>query len=211
MSFFQDLIQITTEYTTMGNHIRYLLISAIAVMLVTSCKDGAEGPQGSEGPQGVQGAQGEKGDKGDPGVANVIYSEWTGFVTTNWELVTEFGRQTRIYEIAEPAITEDIMNTGVVLVYLKFGGAPSPRPLPYTGFVTTTAKDQHLWFRLATSAIAIVFHNLGDNLDPGSIGTSNQYRFVIIPGGVPVNGRISAGNELDLSYQELCRRYQIPE
>jgi len=189
----------------MENHIRLFLICILCAALIAGCKEGDEGPQGPEGPQGLQG---EKGDKGEPGTANVIYSEWTAFEFSQWELVNEFGRQTRIYEIPEPAVTDDIINTGFVMVYVRFAGSQAPRPLPYTGYGTSTSKDQHIYFRLQTALIVIIFHNLGDQLDPGPFGSGNEYRYIIIPGGVAANGRID--KTAIPSYEELCRQYRIP-
>ena len=170
---------------------------------------GEQGEQGPEGPQGPQGEQGEQGPEGPPGTANVMYSAWIPFNTNNWKKVTEFGRETQLFEITESLITNDILNSGLVYVYIKFGGAPQPRPLPFTGYVLSTTKEQHLWYRLVLGKIVIVFHNLNEETDPGTFGSGNQYRYIIIPGGTPIpaNGRADLRK---LSYEEMCERYNIP-
>lgn len=179
---------------------------------------GEPGPQGDKGDPGETGPQGPKGDPGEPGsqgeqgppgTANVLYSEWIPFDVSNWNKVTEFGRETQLYEIAEALVTTEIIDQGLVFVYIKFGGAPPPRPLPFTGYVTTSSKDQTIWYRLLEGKIVLAFHNVSDNADPGTFGAGNQYRYVIIPGGTPINGRV-VEDLRKLSYEEICNRYNIP-
>ena len=38
-----------------------------------------------------------------------------------------------------------------------------------------------------------------------SIATAHQFRYIIIPGGIP------AGRGLPLTYEDVCKRYNIPE
>lgn len=66
-------------------------------VMITGC-EGPAGPQGDQGPQGLQGLagaqgtegpQGEEGTpgpQGDPGTANVFYSNWISFDSSNWNL-----------------------------------------------------------------------------------------------------------------------------
>ncbi len=190
-------------------NIFYLLWIGLFLSVITSsCEDGPEGPQGPAGEQGLQGEQGPKGDEGDPGTANVLYSDWINFNTATWRMVTEFSRVTQLYDIEESQITDEVMNSGLVMVYIKFGGSPNPRPLPMTGYINTSTKEQLIWYRLALGKIILVFHNLNDNANPGTFGSGNQYRYVIIPGGTPLstNGRIGK-----MSYEDICKWYGIPE
>ena len=193
-----------------------LILCIILVMgagMITGC-EGPAGPQGDQGPQGLQGiagSDGNEGPQGDPGAANVIYSNWIPFNTSNWVLADEFGRQTQLYKIDENRITSDIIDKGLVMVYVKFGGASSPRPLPFTGYILSLSKEQHLWYRLETDAITIVFHNLNDNLDPGRFGSTNQYRYIIIPGGTPAKIKDVPINYKEMSYKELTALFKITE
>jgi hypothetical protein len=171
---------------------------------------GPQGPQGDQGVQGGQGPQGPQGEQGPSGTANVMYSAWTSFIAAGWQQVTEFSRITQLYDIAEPLINNNIINSGIVMVYVRFGGSSAPRPLPFTGYITSTSKEQHLWFRLVQGKLVLAFHNLNENTNPGTFGTGNQYRYIIIPGGtlIPSGGRVV--DLRTLSYEELCQRYNIP-
>ena len=189
-----------------------LVFVCLALFLISCEKDGDPGPQGSQGEQGPKGDQGEKGDpgeKGNLGTANVIYSQWTPFEVGIWNQVTEFGRETQIYPVEDSLVTQEIIDQGLVFVYVRFGGAPQTRPLPFTGYITTSSKNQSLWYRLLSETIEIVFHNLSDNADPGTFGASNSYRYIIVPGGTPLNGRFSH-NPQNLSYEEICALFKIP-
>jgi len=123
--------------------------------------------------------------------------------------VTEFGRETQVYPVEEELVTQEIIDQGLVYVYIRFGGAPQPRPLPFTGYITTTVKNQSLWYRLLTETIEIVFHNVEDNVDPGNFGSANSYRYIIVPGGTAINGKNSQ-NLQNLTYEEICTLYDIP-
>lgn len=197
----------------MKNFLPCLIWGVMLNVLLVSCeKEGPPGPAGSQGDQGEEGPKGDEGDpgeKGDPGTANVLYSDWISFDVSVWEKVTEFSRETQVYGISEDAVTQEILDQGLVFVYVRFGGAPAPRPLPFVGYITTTTKDQYLWHRLSIGAISIIFHNLNDNTDPGKFGSSNEYRYIIVPGGTPLNGRSSAALQ-HMSYEEICRLFDIP-
>ena len=93
-------------------------------------------------------------------------------------------------------------------MYVRFGGSQNPRPLPLIGYVTTTTTRQLLWFEIATGTITITFQNLTNNDDPGTFGSSNAYRYTIIPGGTPVSGD-PVGDLSSLSYDEVRRRFGI--
>ncbi len=189
----------------MKEKIKYL-IGVVIISTVgfgqTGCKP-EDGPMGQEGPQGEQGPQGTQGEQGVPGTANVMYSDWITFDVSVWKQVTEFGRVTQLYEIQEERITEDLINTGVVMVYIRFGGSSAPRSLPVTGYVTTSTKEQHIWYRLVTGKIILVFHNLNDNINPGTFGSGNQYRYVIIPGGTFISYKDNGIDLQKLSYDEI--------
>ena len=69
--------------------------------------------------QGTAGAAGTPGAAGAPGTANVIYYNWTAFNETNWGDFDPFN-STREYQINMPALTSQILNQGVALVYLEY-------------------------------------------------------------------------------------------
>lgn len=167
-----------------------IFILVIAFITSTGC-EGPAGPQGEIGPQGPQGSsgvQGVAGEDGEDGTANVIYSEWINFELDNWSgSLTFFGQTRREYPIEELAIDSEIIEKGTVMVYARFGGTNARiQPLPIIGPITSTSRDQVLNFHIRLENIFIEFFNLVDrDLDPGRFGSSNQYRYIIIPGGVP--------------------------
>src|SRR5690606_16879937 len=101
----------------MKNLNRLTLLTIIAVFTVfASCKKegpaGPIGPQGEQGVAGTDGDKGDKGDKGDIGTANVIYSDWLG--ADFQAALVNYGAN-----FPAPALTEDILNTGEVAVYMR--------------------------------------------------------------------------------------------
>jgi hypothetical protein len=174
------------------NHFLYLAL-VLAIGLVTaSCEPdeqiGPQGPQGEQGPQGAQGPEGPQGPEGAPGTANVIYSEWTNFDLNNWsEFLSYFGQIRRTYTINVESIDDDIFNSGTVLVYVRFAGTfSSIQPLPVIGPITTVTEDQVLNYIIQIGSIVLSLHNITNrDQDPGRIGSGNQYRYIIIPGGTP--------------------------
>ena len=173
-----------------------------ALTLLSAC-EGSTGPAGGQGPAGVQGPE---GPPGEPGSVNMFYSPWISFQGGQWNQVTEFGRITQLYDITEGLVTQDVIDQGLVLVYLRLAGASAPLPLPYTGFVTSSSTDQHLRYRLTTERITLVFNNIGNGTNPGTFGSSNSYRYVIIPGGTSITANVAA----NLSYDEMRRLLGIP-
>lgn len=170
---------------------------------------GPKGDQGDPGPQGETGPKGDQGEKGDPGTANVIYSSWTSFVAANWSASFNFFGQTRRnYVVDETAITSDILNQGTVAVYVRFGGTSGTiQPLPFEQAIVQS-KAQYLGFNLQLSKIIMFMYNKDDVLDPGTIGSGNSYRYVIIPGGTPT-GRMAS---VDISdYEAVKSYYNIPD
>lgn len=150
-------------------------------------EQGPEGPQGEQGLQGPEGPEGPQGEPGEDGNANVIYSEWTAFISDNWsESLTFFGQTRREYPIDVAEIDSDILNSGTVMVYVRLGGTSNRiQPLPIIGPILSSARDQVLNFHIRLSLIHIEFYNLTErDQDPGRFGSTNTYRYIIIPGGV---------------------------
>ena len=188
------------------------LIALALILGFTGCEP-VEGPIGPEGPQGEQGEQGEQGPRGEPGTANVIYSDWTPFQTSDWsEPFSFFGQNRRSYTIAEDSITSEIINTGTVMVFVKFFyDTDVIHTLPII-MALIGRENQVLDYHIQVGEIVIVFYNLNDTDDPGTIGgDSNQYRYVIIPGGTSLLKTRGVESYKDLSYKEFCKKFNIPE
>src|ERR1035438_4088573 len=86
-----------------------LFITIFVLVLLGCVKQGPAGATGPQGPQGPQGPTGQGGATGDTGTANVIYSEWNNTFSgssADWAI---------------PQITQNIADSGVVLVYFMSG------------------------------------------------------------------------------------------
>src|SRR5690242_8720531 len=62
----------------------------------------------------------KKGDEGPPGTANVKFSEW--FTPSTYKKDTLYGIWGFSYTKAVPAITQNIIDSGAVLVFAKMTG-----------------------------------------------------------------------------------------
>jgi hypothetical protein len=120
-----------------------------------------------------------------------------------------FGQNRRNYSIEDTTITDDIINSGTVAVYVKFSGtANNIQPLPVIQSIIQV-KNQFLGHFLQPGKIVLFFHNMDDELDPGTIGSGNNYRYVIIPGGTSLAGRMGGPDMYD--YEAVRLFYQIPD
>jgi hypothetical protein len=207
------------------------LAVAIPVLLLFACKKGDTGPAGPAGPAGPTGATGAIG------TANVIYSDW--FTAAPWIKDTVFDVYGFNYTKTDSNISQKILDSGTVITFGKLAGyntlvwptgtvAQLPIVLNYkfsSGGITYTDT----WSALATPGkLRIRFVN--DQNYYGSIATSHQFRYIIIPGGKKTTAAItqgvvsSSGRQLDpasvadvvqhyqdMSYATICQRLGVPE
>ena len=67
---------------------------------------------------------------GATGSVNVIYSDW--YSPSTWDAETEFGVEQRTYTMSATSLTQEIIDGGVVLVYMRFVGInPEIVQLPF--------------------------------------------------------------------------------
>lgn len=137
------------------------LCSLLIVVMFSMC--GKTGPAGATGATGAQGPAGPHGVKGDTGTANVIYSKWDSAfsgTSANWTV---------------PAITQGILDSGTVLVFVNQNGYVYP--LPYDN---VNGSGFYINDLLSVGKISL-YCNASYNLN------QFKFRYVIIPGGVQVN------------------------
>jgi hypothetical protein len=163
------------------HHFFYYML-AIALTL-GACKKGDPGPQGEKGDKGDAGAPGPTGapgTKGDPGTANVLYSPWIDVTFTT------LPSGAFVAQINEPKLTESLLSTGEIKVYINLG-SPADKavtPLP---------------FRSGNAQIIPVFApnmiELNANVDASTVVEQGekflQYRYVLIPGGASVRRNVN--------------------
>lgn len=173
-----------------------------AMMLATSIFFNAcKGEVGPKGDTGATGANGATGAKGDVSSANVIYSTWKP--ADSWVLSNYYGAIGRYFDIAAPQLTREILDRGNVYVYWKpANNLDAVIPLP-----TTTHDFREFFLEHKVSRIRIWFFN-SIRTDPGTLPSSNEFRYVIVPGGV-AGGRRTA---VDYSnYEAVKKAYNLPD
>ena len=173
---------------------------------------GEQGEQGEQGPQGEQGEQGEQGPKGNTGTANVIYSDWidSGF---DDNITDDFDG----FLIDAPKVTQEIIDTGVVLVYAK-SNTNVYFTLPVTFY---QGLNESYFVRInSPGSINIGVQGVEGNNVIGEPFLNNQFRYVIIPAGVPADtggpgsldsSKAAALNYSKMSYEEIAERFNIPD
>lgn len=158
--------------------------------------------------------------RGATGSANVIYYNWVSFANSSWSSFDPIAYR-RGYPVSMPAITSDIFEQGVVLVYLKEevytwtsgdeGDVIIQVPAVFNN--QFNAKKQSLMDEIQVGSLRFYLSDALDNNDPGTLGDRSSgfndyyysYRIVIIPGGVIGTGV----DPRQMSYQEVCSRFQI--
>ncbi len=181
---------ITPNYVFMKHTL--LLLSCTALLLIGfSCK------------------KGDKGDPGPAGTANVFYSAW--FTPSAYTKDTVFSIWGFNYNKTAPQITQQVLDSGTVLTFGKLlGYNPSVWPatqvsqLPITLTYNSGGTTRDTWSALLSPG-NLRIRMINDRNVYGSIAVLHQFRYIIIPGGQPL-ARIAA-----LSYEEVCKKYNIPE
>jgi hypothetical protein len=134
------------------------------------------------------------------GTANVIYSGW--FEAGSY---INSGTQSAYVEKTAPAISQEIIDEGVVLAYTKLiSDNGFVRPLPATTFDINDA----IWNYVIPGAGSIRF--TVKTIDGGNISPAgtNQYRYVIIPGGVSLNKKKTLKQ---MPYKEIKKRFGLQD
>ena len=199
-----------------------LFLLAITFIVVNCTKEGPQGPAGAIGATGGIGPTGPVGPQGPAGTANVTYSAW---YTGTWKNLTtpgpDNGFSIDTFIRAAPAVTQAIMDNGVVLGYMR-GSATSNIlsgtqvvGLPYHDVV----DDDH--FKFILSKPGSIVHSY-QSINPWSTDQLNlfnhSFRYVVIPGGV--SGGRSAGvggtnytadQVRAMSYSQICSIFKIPQ
>jgi hypothetical protein len=151
--------------------------------------------------------KGDDGAKGDTGTANVMYSPW---LDVDFSPVVD-GADTIAWTatIDAPKITKQILDSGTVKVYFNAGTSTTPAvfPLPLADFaygLPGGVQNINLYFTVGKI-------NLYATQDGGTEGSGStkswQYRYVIIPGGVPTGRSVVNWN----SYETVKSFYNIPD
>ena len=199
------------------------LLIVVSLISLSCSEDGPAGPSGPAGAAGVPGPTGATGATGATGTANVIYGEW--FTPATYETTTIFGTKHFAHTVTVPEFTQEVLDSGAVLVYAKLHGYNPliwPRDqvgqLPITvTYLNGAVSVYDTWSAFAAvGTLKIDFVN-SDNIY-ANISNAHQFRYIVIPGGVAASagGRVAPSDEAlarlrAMSYEEAMAVLGIPE
>lgn len=166
------------------HHVFYYMLAAM--LMVSACKKGDPGPQGEKGDKGDTGAPGPTGSKGDAGTANVLYSAWLDLTFSQDQASGVFFKQ-----ITEPKITDNILSTGEIRVYINLGTAAN-KVVSILPYVEGDAQIVPYYFVGSIELDANVNASTVTNTTTGA--KNRQYRYIIIPGGASVRRNVDWNN-----------------
>lgn len=146
----------------------------------------------------LKGPTGATGATGATGTANVLYSGWN--YATNFRDTTADNSALHAADISAPALSQSILDGGVVQVYFTFGGGVYT--LPYTSYAGGKLNTISYWPRLKH---IIVTRFTADNSNSVPLSTILQYRYVIIPGGTALAA--IKNNHVNLNDYEAVRKF----
>lgn len=195
----------------MKRAMRFLMLGTVALAVVLTSCSAEDGEDGAIGPQGPQGVAGTDGVDGVDGNANVIYSEWADFETAGWEaLSSDFGVDVRNYPVVANDLTQEILDSGLVLVYLRFVGFGNTiLSTPFTANIIGTGLET-IYHNDAVAQITIKYINSDGVGDPGTFdGAGNSYRYVLVPGGQLASKGFSKQDFEKMSYYEVMDHFGL--
>ena len=141
----------------------------------------------------------------------------TRYSPATWEQVNVYGVIERQYTMTTSELTQEIIDHGAVLVYMRFVGiAPQINQLP----VTIMDSNYDFLFRAQAGSITAAYYSVtSPGTSPMIIPSTNQVRYVLIPGGVLDETALIEGvtsgrliESLDhIPYSKVCGMFGIPE
>lgn len=135
------------------------------------------------------------------GTANVIYSSWTTLDSAVRDTTID-GSNLKVGDINAPQLSQEILDEGVVNVYMRFFG--NVYPLPYTGYAGGTANVLDFLPRL--NRLLITRFTM-DNSGSTGFNSSIEFRYVIIPGGAAAKYKLSKDQLQKMSYQQIQKLF----
>ncbi|WP_273568791.1 collagen-like triple helix repeat-containing protein [Maribacter halichondriae] len=183
---------------------RFFSFLLVASLIYACTKDGPIGPIGPQGPtgaDGLDGLNGATGEKGETGSVNIIYSLW---YEADWGIVNDDYAE---FFIDAPEITQEIIDTGLVLAYGKTTGGQFSL-LPTTRFNTSTIES-YLVAVDEPGTLKIMIRETNNQV----LGTPelSMFRYVVIPYGMPVSGKSATIDFSKMTYEEIAAHFDIPD
>jgi hypothetical protein len=219
---------------------RLLSLAIIALsFIITNCtKEGPEGPVGAQGPQGPPGLSGGTGPAGPAGptgpqgpvgpagpagpagatgTANVQYSAWWSPLSSEW-IDTTIGLPGPVKRALRPApnITLGLLQIGVVLAYMAFTATTVARTYMLPTQMMVTGQPMHT-MAFVTEPGKMIYYYGTMNGNPTTLvfNTAYSFRYVLIPGGVSIGGRMlykgyTADQLKAMPYEKVASIFNIP-
>jgi len=167
--------------------------TALTFSIISCKKTGPEGPPGIAGPQGPPGGSGTTGPTGPPGTANVVYSNWFAFTAAEWGDTTMYSLDYKRAIKYVTSLTQGVFDNGVVLAYIRFASPnTNVNLLPNIIYYSNTTSYENHSLIVNVGKLIYTFQNVVSGTVTNYSPTTNQYRFIIIPGGV-LGGRTANG------------------
>ena len=161
---------------------KQLILSSILFLMlsVIACK---KGEQGDIGPAGIAGTKGTKGTTGDKGIADakgMISSDWVTIKGTDWRASS--ATNTYFASYTSPILTADIINKGMLYVFMKTEGIEGIDALPFAN--ASTGRRFTALVALSNGS-PIIQYNQSFTPPQSTFSTTAIYsfRFVVVPAG----------------------------
>lgn len=189
------------------------LVFVLIALTLAFCtgEEGPQGPIGLQGPQGIPGADGRDGANGS---VTTIASDWILIDDpSGWELTSDSPYALQYY-IEIPELTNDILDSGIMLVYGnldEFDDEPTVRLMPFsltdTDGVYLVELDVDAKFvsggMYVTTEVLTISSSNGENLDffaeNGPLPI--RLRYVLIPDSA--SGKFSDSDYSKMTYEEV--------
>ena len=161
---------------------KQLILSSVLFLIlsVTACK---KGEQGDIGPAGIAGANGAKGATGDKGIADskgMLSSDWVTIKGTDWRAATAVNTYFASY--TSSLLTADIINKGMLYVFMKSEGEGFTDALPFAN--ASTGRRFFVLVAMSNGNPVIQFYQSVTPPSSTFSTTANySFRFVIVPAG----------------------------
>lgn len=153
-------------------------------------------------------------------VSNFIYTPWQVTAGTTKDSIID-GTAAKIRYAYPKSLTTEILETGTMVTYMRFGSTVIP--LPYLSFAGGKANTLNAYYGLKKVVIARVTENVSVAGDVIGMSSSLEYRHIFIPGnlvGQPAGEKtpqINGGNKVvqiegindpidfrTMSYENVC-------
>ena len=172
-------------------------VAVLAVVAIVSCQGpaGPQGPSGPQGPQGQQGVPGSAAASAQTTTITVAVADWRGFGSGTPGAYLQSGWK--------PAsnITQSIMTSGVVLVFMSVSDNPATptwQQLPITYYGSNVLQVFDAQYRLGQVQI---FINQSTTVVPATPTGILSFRVVAIPGTTTV----ALAAQMDVSNYEVVK------